>query len=199
MLIVTSTSDLLFEKPDVVEWRNEEVVSWISHLGLEKYAFNFKDQKIDGIQFIKCNPYDFTTRFMVKDSRDLKILLKSIDFLRIFIKLRKDCEDFIDIEKAVEEDDIKIQEKHAFDKNNGKIRILEEEIKEATAENISFTMNSKDNSQKVGIENQESKKLDYENSIIKENSKSYNNNLNYTVINNNPGFLITKLSISTVF
>jgi hypothetical protein len=197
MLIVTSTSDLIFDKPDIVEWRNEEVVSWISQLGLEKYATTFREQKIDGIQFIKCNPYDFTTRFNVKETKDLKVLLKSIDFLRIFVKLRKDCQDFIDIEKTVEEDDHKLQEKHALGYNNENIQVIEEENKEATVENVSLNENSKESN--LREEKNEVKKKDYENSIIKEHSKTENNNLNNSIINNNPGFYITKLSISILF
>jgi hypothetical protein len=199
MLIVTSTSDLIFDKPDIVEWRNEEVVSWISQLGLEKYASTFREQKIDGIQFIKCNPYDFTTRFKVKVTRDLKLLLKSIDFLRIFVKLRKDCQDFIEIEKAVEEDDHKLQEKHALGNNNQSIQIMDEENKEATREKVSFKGNSKESNLDIGEDKYEINKKDYENSILKEHSKTENINLNNSIIINNPGFYITKLSISIVW
>ena len=118
MQIVTSTSDLIFDKPDIVEWRNDEVLLWIKHIGLEKYAPNFSEINFDGIQLIKCNPYDFKNKFGVRDMKDLKLLLKSIDFLRIFVKLRKDCFDFIEIDKINEYNDHRIIDKNMQENNN---------------------------------------------------------------------------------
>ena len=199
MQIVTSTSDLIFDKPDIVEWRNDEVLLWIKHIGLEKYAPNFSEINFDGIQLIKCNPYDFKNKFGVRDMKDLKLLLNSIDFLRIFVKLRKDCFDFIEIDKINEYNDHRIIDKN-MQENNLVINTIEEEFKEAnTNENLSISNKtiSKKNLEKVN-EKEDTLKI-IENSEIKEDSKNENNNNNSLLINNNPGFYITKLSISNKF
>lgn len=97
--LITSASDLIFDKPEIIDWTNEEVISWINHLGLEKYSYSFYEHKINGVQFIKCNVFDFKNKFKINDLKDLKLLLKSVDFLRIFIKLKKDYQNYLDLEK----------------------------------------------------------------------------------------------------
>jgi len=105
MQIITSASDLIFDKPDVIEWTNQDVISWLNHLGLEKYEEVFSEEKINGIGFIKCNVLEFTTKFKIEDMKDLKILLKSVDFLRIFVKIKKDYENYLDLEKLNEKNE----------------------------------------------------------------------------------------------
>jgi hypothetical protein len=193
MQIVTATSDIIFDKPDVVDWRNEEVVLWVGRIGLEKYVQNFTDQKIDGIHFIKCNAYDFKTKFKVNDTKDLKLLLKSIDFLRIFIKLRKDCQDFIDIEKINDEEANKLEGKGTTEQLLALPLPGEDNKDEKAEENASVSPSKKTKTKfsKLPDTNDKANNNDDASDI-----NHTEQNLNNSLINNNPGFYITKLSIS---
>ena len=63
MQIITATSELIFDKPDIIEWCQIEVGQWISLIGLEKYSQNFIEAGVDGIQLIKCNVFDLKKTF----------------------------------------------------------------------------------------------------------------------------------------
>ena len=186
--IITCTCELIFDKPDIIEWQNDDIVSWISHLGLDKYTPQFKNRNVDGIHFLKCNAYDFKSKYEVKETKDLKILLKSIDFLRLFVKLRKDCQNFIYHNK--EENDNKISDKLAIE-NNGIIN--------ANEENVKFN-----NSSVSQINIDKKAELD-ENDIIPYNiegnefSKTEINNNNNEILSSNPNFLLTKLSLCKIY
>lgn len=108
--------------------------------------------------------------------------------MRLFVKLRKDCQNFIYHNK--EENDNKINDKLAIE-NNGIIN--------ANEENVKFN-----NSSVSQINIDKKAELD-ENDIIPYNiegnefSKTEINNNNNEILSNNPNFLLTKLSLCKIY
>jgi hypothetical protein len=102
MQIVVMTSDIIYDNPHITEWGDEEICEWLSRLGLEQYQEIFKQNCINGFKFIKLNVYDLKMTLGVKESKDIKLVLKSIDFLRIFVKLKLDYQDYMEYEKQKE-------------------------------------------------------------------------------------------------
>jgi tRNA A-37 threonylcarbamoyl transferase component Bud32 len=95
MYFVTSASELIYENPHVTEWNGVEVLRWINLIGLSTDSkLEAKIKEISGVQFIKMNIYDIQTKLGNLESDKLKLIIKSIDFLRIFVKLKIDFEDF---------------------------------------------------------------------------------------------------------
>jgi hypothetical protein len=209
MQLITSASDLIFDKPDIIDWTNEEVVSWINLLGLDKYAKTFGEEKIDGIQFIKCNLFDLKTRFRINDLRDLKLLLKSVDFLRIFIKLKKDYQNFIDLERLnVDENKPENKNIEVFleRKNLNKINEEANENNHDTNrnnENLIFPDDQalKEDPLNASIANRSKKHIDIHSEKGQEVDAISNKEVSEdnTYINDNQVFNITKISISKIF
>ena len=92
---VTLTSDLIYENPHVTDWSEDEVCEWLYRLGLGKLNSKFRNNYINGLRFIKLNVLDLKETLCINDLKDIKFILKSIDFLRIFVKLKLDYEDSV--------------------------------------------------------------------------------------------------------
>jgi hypothetical protein len=99
---VALTSDLIYENPHVIDWSEDEVCQWLYRLGLYKHEKVFKENNINGIRFIKVNILDLKETLKVDSLTDIKLILKSIDFLRIFVKLKLDYEENMMEGKAAE-------------------------------------------------------------------------------------------------
>lgn len=113
MFFVTSASELIYENPHVTEWNGVEVLRWVNLIGLtcdSKLEAKFKE--ISGVQFIKMNICDIQTKLGNLESDKLKLIIKSIDFLRIFVKLKIDYEDFFynQVQKVKEKNQLQTQE-----------------------------------------------------------------------------------------
>ena len=106
MQIIVITSDIIYDNPHITEWGDEEIGEWLSRLGLDQFKDIFKNNGINGFKFIKLNVYDLKKTLDFKDSKDIKLILKSIDFLRIFVKLKIDYQDYLEYEKQKEKDNL---------------------------------------------------------------------------------------------
>jgi len=206
--LITSASDLIFDKPEIIDWTNEEVVSWINHLGLEKYSYSFYEHKINGVQFIKCNVFDFKNKFKINDLKDLKLLLKSVDFLRIFIKLKKDYQNFLDLEKDIIEDNKRNKVSTSYKQltkineiTNENDRLLNETGRALNNTIVGDNINDNEKNNKteqLNISLNRSKKQT-ENHSDKNNEIDTSNKditVDNTYINDNQAFNITKNSLS---
>lgn len=94
MYFATATSELIYENPNITDWSGNEVSRWISLIGISldsKTEAKFKEN--DGVEFIKMNVNTIQKKIGITDTNKLKIILKSIDFLRIFVKLKIDYEE----------------------------------------------------------------------------------------------------------
>lgn len=99
MQYVTLGSDLIYENPNVMDWEEDVVCAWLKRINLGKYEITFKENKINGLELIKLNIYDIHSRLQIKCVDDMKLLLKLIDFLRIFVKLKLDYQEYNECEK----------------------------------------------------------------------------------------------------
>ena len=98
MQIVVLTSDLIYDNPHVTEWEVEEVIAFLKRIGLDKLVDNFKKNNITGLNFIKLSVFNLKQNLEINEPNDIKLILKSIDFLRIFIKLKLDYQDYLDFQ-----------------------------------------------------------------------------------------------------
>jgi hypothetical protein len=105
MQIVSLTSELIYESPQITEWNKYEILKWFECLGLENYSSNIKKNPINGIILLKMNVSDYNDILGIKNIKDIKLLMKSIDFLRIFIKLKLDYHDYLEYENHEREND----------------------------------------------------------------------------------------------
>jgi hypothetical protein len=112
MQIILMTSDLIYDNPHITEWSDNEVSEWLSRLELDNFVEVFKMNEINGLKFIKLNVFELTNTLKIKDPNEIKLILKSIDFLRIFVKLKIDYQDYIDYEKKKELENLNIFNVH---------------------------------------------------------------------------------------
>jgi hypothetical protein len=102
MQIVLMCSDLIYENPHVPEWGTEEICQWLRRLGLDDLQSEFQKNCVNGINFLKLNAADMKLKLNISKTKDIKLILKSIDFLRIFVKLKIDYQEYIEYEKVRE-------------------------------------------------------------------------------------------------
>lgn len=96
--------DLIFDKPNINNWTLDDVEEWIHRIELGEYKIILRQFNVQGLDLLKLNIYDITQKLKIKNLLHVKILLKSIDFLRIFLKLKLDYYDISRNSENVKED-----------------------------------------------------------------------------------------------
>ena len=88
MNIIILTSDLLYNNSKIYEWNEKNIITWMNRLGIEKNKYKniIIKNNINGVKFLKFSMKELK-EYNINDIKDAKIILKSIDFLRIFIRL----------------------------------------------------------------------------------------------------------------
>jgi len=104
MQILILTSDLIYENPHIPEWSEEEILHWIRRLGLDQYEKNFSENQINGYKFLKLNIMELKENYHITELKDIKFILKSIDFMRIFIKLKLDYQEYFEDQRDKEKE-----------------------------------------------------------------------------------------------
>jgi len=99
MQIVNLTSELIYESPQITEWTEEDVVKWFDSLSLNSYFNIIRENNVNGMTLLKMNIYEYKDVLGIQDTKDIKLLMKSIDFLRIFVKLKLDFHDYLEYER----------------------------------------------------------------------------------------------------
>lgn len=99
MQIVNLTSELIYESPQITEWNEDDVVKWFDSLSLNGYSNIIKENNVNGMTLLKMNIYEYKDILDIHDTKDIKLLMKSIDFLRIFVKLKLDFHDYLEYER----------------------------------------------------------------------------------------------------
>lgn len=95
MEIVLNTNDLIYDNPKITEWSEEDVAIWLKRIGIDKYDDIIEKNNINGIRFLKTS-YNELKALKIDDVKDVKLILKSIDFLRIFVRLQLDFSDTLE-------------------------------------------------------------------------------------------------------
>lgn len=99
MQIVNLTSELIYESPQITEWTEDDVVKWFDSLSLNGYSNIIRENNVNGMTLLKMNIFEYKDILGIQDAKDIKLLMKSIDFLRIFIKLKLDFHDYLEYER----------------------------------------------------------------------------------------------------
>ena len=91
MNLMIYTSDLLYNNNKIFEWTERNVITWMNRIGIEnnKYKDTIIKNNINGINFLKLSANELKD-YNIVDIKDTKIILKSIDFLRVFIRIYTD-------------------------------------------------------------------------------------------------------------
>lgn len=204
MHIIACNVEILFQRPFVHQWKNSDVLIWMNGLGLSNYADKFMTEELNGATFLSLTLVDLVNIYQVTKNKDLKVLLKSIDFLKLFFKLTSFYLEYVNSQKKkriIEINDI------TFKKKTKAIKFLPKE--NINGENGTNIINN--NSTNINSNNGMSLKRK---SIMKDRSSianiSNNNNSNIlalTSMNNNNSttnnlffenedFFLTKIALS---
>ena len=91
MNLIIYTSDLLYNNNKIFEWSEKNIITWMNRIGIEKNKYKDIIIKygINGIKFLQFTGNELIN-YNIVDVRDTKLILKSIDFLRIFVRLFTD-------------------------------------------------------------------------------------------------------------
>ena len=91
MNLMIYTSDLLYNNNKIFEWSEKNIITWMNRIGIEKNKYKEIIIKygINGIKFLQFTGNELIN-YNIVDVRDTKLILKSIDFLRIFVRLFTD-------------------------------------------------------------------------------------------------------------
>ena len=91
MNLIIYTSDLLYNNNKIFEWTEKNIVTWMNRIGIEKNKYKdiIINNNINGLKFLKFSGNELKD-YNIVDVRDTKIILKSIDFLRIFVRIYTD-------------------------------------------------------------------------------------------------------------
>ena len=91
MNLIIYTSDLLYNNNKIFEWTEINVITWMNRIGIEnnKYKDTIINNNINGINFLKLSANELK-EYNIVDIKDTKIILKSIDFLRVFVRIYTD-------------------------------------------------------------------------------------------------------------
>ena len=101
MQLVLLTSDLIYDNYNIIDWNESNIITWLNRIGIEegKYDDIVTDNAINGIKFLKLS-FNELKEYKIDDVRDVKLILKSIDFLRIFVRFQLSFSEKIEKQKS---------------------------------------------------------------------------------------------------
>ena len=104
MNLVIMTYDLLYDNGEVKEWKENNIIKLFERIGIEKNKYNdiILNNQINGTIFLKLT-FNELKEYNINDVKDVKLIMKSIYFLRDFYT--KYFEYYMEYEK---EEDAKI-------------------------------------------------------------------------------------------
>ena len=85
MNLVIMTYDLLYDNGEIVEWKENNIIKLFERIGIEKNKYNdiILNNQINGTVFLKLTFNDLK-EYKINDVKDVKIIMKSVYFLREF-------------------------------------------------------------------------------------------------------------------
>lgn len=92
--LVSKASEQIFSNPRVTEWSESEVLQFVKNLGLKDFhKHESKIKGLNGLDYIKLNIPEIK-KLGIEEQENVHLILKSVDFLRIFMKIKFDYEEF---------------------------------------------------------------------------------------------------------
>ena len=85
MNLVIMTYDLLYDNGEIKEWKENNIIKLFERIGIEKNKYNdiILNEQINGTIFLKLTFNDLK-EYKINDVKDVKLIMKSIYFLREF-------------------------------------------------------------------------------------------------------------------
>ena len=230
MNLVIMTFDLLYDNGDIKEWKENNIIKLFERIGIEKNKYNdiILNNQINGTIFLKMSFNDLK-EYKINDVKDVKLIMKSIYFLREFYtKYYEYYSEYQHEEESKEQsDNLKQAESTNLKKCSSKALLLlapqkvpellnkiDEEDKQIfnikkRKSNLDDELINKKNINNLDINNEEEEKNE-ENSNDKEKSPfKRNRNKSITMksqikskkkeIIENVGFTLTKMSVTKLF
>lgn len=153
------TSELIYQNPTATDWNGNEVAMFVKSIGLDnysKYDSIFRD--MNGVEFIKLTILDLIN-LGINDHKNIQLILKSLDFLRIYVKMKFNYEEFF-CSTGVEEDKF----------------LNIDNCKESTILGEKENILNNDNNKSKNTTNENKQKLHHSNSTMSR-SDSFGNNI----------------------
>ena len=134
MNIILLTNDLFYSNTKIYEWDENNIIYFLNRLGIEKdkYKKIFLNNHINIVKFLKLSTKELKY-YEIEEGKDVKIILKSIDFLRILVKT------FFNYVDIINENSF-INNNNDDDKNNNKRNSFERNVNKHRNINDSFNL-----------------------------------------------------------
>lgn len=100
MQIVLLTSDLIYSNYSITDWTENDILTWLHRIGINdsRYDDIIVENSINGLKFLKLS-FNELKEYKIDNVRDVKLILKSIDFLRIFVRFQLSFSEKIEKQK----------------------------------------------------------------------------------------------------
>lgn len=80
--MIQSNTSVVMEKPDVLQWKNEDVVHWFKKINCTKYIDIIEKSRIDGKKLLKCDHNNISNILGINDKNELTNILKNLGLLK---------------------------------------------------------------------------------------------------------------------
>ena len=80
--MIQSTTSVIMEKPDVMQWKNEDVVHWFKKIGCVKYINKVESSGIDGKRLLNCDPNTLGNLLGLSDKTEIAAIIKNLELLK---------------------------------------------------------------------------------------------------------------------
>ncbi len=194
MNLIIYTSDLLYNNNKIFEWTEKNIVTWMNRIGIEKNKYKdiIINNNINGLKFLKFSGNELKD-YNIVDVRDTKIILKSIDFLRIFVRLYTDYSEKYELYTDTnnftinkESKDLSTTNLIHFSRNDNRHSTINQNINQ-----IKNSLNRRMIRRASSNLNMKILKKNSENNLMNKNSPTKNSNID---INNNMSTIYTSVN-----
>ena len=184
MNLIIYTSDLLYNNNKIFEWSEKNIITWMNRIGIEKNKYKdiIINNNINGIKFLKFSGNELKD-YNIIDVRDTKIILKSIDFLRIFVRFYTDYSEKYELNIDANNFFTNKENKEISNNNFMQVNFRRNQNRHATI-NLNIT-SSFYNIRRTSSNTNINKKIKSKNEFLKNNKITENNNVNNNNYNNN--------------
>ena len=91
---------LIYSNYSITDWTENDVLTWLHRIGINdnRYDDIIVENSINGLKFLKLS-FNELKEYKIDNVRDVKLILKSLDFLRIFVRFQLSFSEKIEKQK----------------------------------------------------------------------------------------------------
>lgn len=86
---VLVTQELISTKPDIKNWKIEDVITWFTYFDLDKFSDQIKENDVDGVKLFNLDCDEFSHIIKVENQADLELIKLSFENLK---KVKKEAD-----------------------------------------------------------------------------------------------------------